>query len=220
MGRQVELGLGPRANLPSSAMKRPLWLHRSNSTPPAMATVENDMENRSGMGGDHNSNLVELIIRDVFYVLVSIGSCTWILNWWTNRIWTKHIIVENVSVENLESLYRRVSGFLKLDMTYLLKPTNVDEYIRSHSFTDRNYFKHVHDNKENVYKFIFFGKINTDRNITTVVYSSKKTMFLEMNLNGKDIKKLKKLFRSDGYDIKTLSKKAHKEEYEELTTNL
>lgn len=167
-----------------------------------------------------NSNLVELIIRDVFYVLVSIGSCAWIHNWWTNRIWTKRIIVENVAVDNLESLYRRVSGFLKLDMTYLLKPTNVDEYIRSHSFTERNYFKHVHDNKEDVYKFIFFGKINTDRNITTVVYSSEKTMFLEMNLNGKDIKKLKKLFRSDGYDIKKLSRKTHKEEFEELTTNL
>lgn len=167
-----------------------------------------------------NWKLSEAIIRGIFYVLVSVGSCAWIHKWWTNRILTKYFIVENIVANNLESLYRRVSGFLKLDMTYLLKPTNVDEHVRSHSFEGRGYFKHVRDNEEDVYKFIFFEKINTDRNITTVVYSSEKKMFLEMNLQNKDIKKLKKLFRSDSYDIKKLRQRPHKEEFEELTTNL
>ena len=164
--------------------------------------------------------LADVIVRNTFYVLVSIGSCAWIHKWWTNRILTKRLIVENIVAASLESLYRRISGFLKLDMTYLLKPTNVDEYIRSHSFTEQNYFKHVNENKEDVYKFIFFEKINTDRNITTVVYSSKNSMFLEMNLNRKDIKKHEKLFRSGGFELNNFSKSIYKEEFEELTTNL
>ena len=164
--------------------------------------------------------MLETIIRNTLYVLVSVGSCAWIHKWWTNRILTNYLIVENIVANNLESLYRRVSGFLKLDMTYLLKPTDVDEHVRSHSFEDRGYFRHVRDNNEDVYKFIFFEKINTDRNITTVVYSSKKKMNLEINLQKKDIKKLKKLFRNDNYDIKKLRQRSHKEEFEELTTNL
>ena len=134
--------------------------------------------------------MTDEIIRKIFYVSVSVGSYAWIYKWWTNRILTEYLIVENIATNNLESLYRRVSGFLKLDMTYLLKPTDVNEHVRSHSFEDRGYFKHVRDNKEDVYKFIFFEKINTDRNITTVVYSSKKKMYLELNLQNKDIKKL------------------------------
>jgi hypothetical protein len=164
--------------------------------------------------------LSEEIIRAIFYVLVSVGSCAWIYKWWTNRILTEYLIVENIVTDNLESLYRRVSGFLKLDMTYLLKPTDVNEHVRSHSFEGEAYFKYVRDKKEDVYKFVFFEKINTDRNITTVVYSSKKKMLLEMNLQKKDIKKLKKLFRNDNYIINKLRQRSHKEEFEELTTNL
>ena len=71
---------------------------------------------------------------------------------------TDYLIVENIVANDLESLYRRVSGFLKLDMTYLLKPTVVDEHVRSHSFEGRGYFKYVGEHKEDVYKFIFFEK--------------------------------------------------------------
>lgn len=164
--------------------------------------------------------LADTIIREIFYILVSVGSCAWIHKWWTNRILTEYLLVENIATNNLESLYRRVSGFLKLDMTYLLKPTNVNEHVRSHSFENGGYFKHVCKKKEDVYKFIFFEKINTDRNITTVVYSSKNKMYLELNLQNKDIKKVKKLFQSDNYDLKELKQKSHEQEFEELTTNL
>ena len=138
-------------------------------------------------------SLAEKIIKDIFYALVSMGSCAWIYKWWTSRILTKYFIAEDIDPGKLESLYRRISGLLRLDMTYLLKPAYPDEHLRSHSFETQGFFKRVRDENVDEYKFIFFEKINTDRAITTIVNVSKKKITLETNLQNKDIKKLKKL---------------------------
>ncbi|MGD9161135.1 MAG: hypothetical protein PVG39_22145 [Desulfobacteraceae bacterium] len=165
-------------------------------------------------------SLAEQIIKDTFYVLVSLGSCAWIHKWWISRILTKYFIAENIATDNIESLYRRISGLLRLDMTYLLKPEYSDEHLRSHSFESQGFFKRVRDENVEEYKFIFFEKINTDRTITTIINVPNKRITLETNLQSKDIKKLKKLFSNGGYKLNKLNQISHEAEYKELENNL
>ncbi len=165
--------------------------------------------------------LIEEIARAFFFVVASFGSCAWILKWWTNRILNKYISATwEFENEDIESLFRRVSGFLKLDMTYLLSPTDVDDYVRSHSFNGRGYFKRIRDTQEKVYKFIFYEKNNSDKNVTTRVDTNKKELLLELNLPRKDLNKIRKLLLNDNYSLKKLNKWCHKKELKDLIQNL
>lgn len=92
---------------------------------------------------------------------------------------------------------------LWLDMTYLLEPDNIKESIRAKSFVPGGYFEKLENDRIEKYKFRFFEKMNSDKNVTATVDINDKKIIVEFNLRKKDIKKLKEIFNENNYRLLT-----------------
>ena len=108
---------------------------------------------------------------------------------------------DDLATKDIHSTFQRIYQMLWLDMTCLLEPGTIEESIRVKSFGERGYFKKLEKDRTEKYKFRFFEKKNSDRNVTATVDINDAKIILELNLKKKDIERLKEIFRKNNYKL-------------------
>jgi len=153
-----------------------------------------------------NWDIFNSFTKEIFKIAASGGFLVWLWKKYRDRLINKKLKIskENLTTKNIHSTFRKIYGILWLDMTYLLEPTeleDIDEDAKSHSFTKNGYFNLIEKNNIKRYKFRFFEKLNSDKNITTTVDLDNNKITFELNLRKKDFGKLKDILKEDGYTI-------------------